>query len=146
MNWEFRVWDLTRQKMLKTEKVEVSRIETSVKVRLPEGIKTLVNSKRYPTDRKFLLMESSGITDKNGEMIFSEDILSVKGSRGVAYYQPAKAAFVVRELGLMGEEKLLAEVKEDAEVIGNVYENPEMLHVKLGKGGAAVERKVESAT
>lgn len=146
MNWEFRVWDLTRQKMLKTEKVEVSRIETSVKVRLPEGIKTLVNSKRYPTDRKFLLMESSGITDKNGEMIFSEDILSVKGSRGVAYYQPAKAAFVVRELGLMGEEKFLAEVKEDAEVIGNVYENPEMLHVKLGKGGTAVERKVESAT
>ena len=121
MNWEFRVWDLTRQKMLKTEKVEVSRIETSVKVRLPEGIKTLVNSKRYPTDRKFLLMESSGITDKNGEMIFSEDILSVKGSRGVVYYQPAKAAFAVRELGLMGEEKFLAEVKEDAEVIGNVY-------------------------
>lgn len=144
MNWEFRVWDLARQKMLKAEKVEVSRIETAVKVLLPGGIKTLINSKRNPTDKKFLLMESSGITDKNGEMIFSEDILSIKGSKAVTYYQPEKAAFVVRELGVMGQERLLAEVKNDAEVIGNVYENPEMLRENQRR--KAVERKAESTT
>jgi hypothetical protein len=44
----------------------------------------------------------------------------------------------------MGQERLLAEVKNDAEVIGNVYENPEMLRENQRR--KAVERKAESTT
>jgi len=83
------------------------------------------------SDFKYIdLMEYTGLKDKNGKEIYEGDILKFRNNHGIGVvkYYDEWGAFVVeyvkpRPLSVLG----MSYYKEDIEVIGNIYENPELL-------------------
>lgn len=74
---------------------------------------------------KYVLMQSTGLKDKNGVEIFEGDIVVIEYSRvGYRYYEK-----IIYENGafLAGDDDWLFNVKDSCEVCGNIYENPELL-------------------
>lgn len=72
-----------------------------------------------------VLMQSTGLKDKNGKLIYEGDI--VKTSKGVANveYDNTYAYFgLTNFLTVFSFDKF---INEEIEVIGNIYENPELI-------------------
>ena len=83
------------------------------------------------------LMQSTGLKDKNGKEIFEGDILAIETDEGVTnlkVFWDEKHALFMFESKKYNEKDLLAELVEDNtypfEIIGNIYENPELLEVE----------------
>lgn len=83
------------------------------------------------------LMQSTGLKDKNGKEIFEGDILGIETDEGILnvnIFWDDKHALFMFESEIHNEKELLAELVEDNtypfEIIGNIYENPELLEVK----------------
>lgn len=82
------------------------------------------------------LMQSTGLTDINSKEIFEGDILKVTNLQSwleVVSFNEDKAMFVSKETKRKVEETPLYDLFNtdifEVEVIGNVYENPELLEV-----------------
>ena len=83
------------------------------------------------------LMQSTGLFDKNGKEIFEGDILACKTDDEVinlnVFWDEEHALFMF-ESKKYNEQEPLAELVENNtypfEIIGNVYENPELLEYK----------------
>lgn len=76
------------------------------------------------------LMEYTGLRDKNEKEIYEGDILKLRDNHGIQLvkYHDEWSAFIVESqkdtsVGVLG----LYFDKEDFEIIGNAYENPELL-------------------
>ena len=123
----YRAWDTTNKEMFKdtfsiTESGQVVVVEQEDVMCPPD----------YVFVDNLVIMQSTGIKDKNGKEVFEGDI--VKMAKDV-YSEPTYYE-VVRHRG--GAYRL--ESKQhgcelwlrhtDCEVVGNVYENPELLEVK----------------
>ena len=84
-----------------------------------------------------ILMQSTGLKDKNGKEIFDGDILACKTDDEVinlnVFWDEEHALFMF-ESKKYNEQEPLAELVEDNtypfEIIGNIYENPELLEDK----------------
>jgi uncharacterized phage protein (TIGR01671 family) len=80
------------------------------------------------------LMQSTGLHDKNGKEIFEGDILDYKGRKALVRWHGSYASFIYRfvdELQKRNTEwKPLYLAYMKCEIIGNVYENPELLEDK----------------
>lgn len=68
------------------------------------------------------IMQYTGLTDKNRREIYEGDIVDTPGQRGTIRYENAK--FII-DFGDGYQD--LALIPDEQEVIGNVYENPELL-------------------
>lgn len=86
------------------------------------------------TSDKVILMQSTGLKDKNGEEIFEGDILAVRTDEeavNVNVFWDEKHALFMFESKKYNEKELLAELAEDGaypfEIIGNIFENPELI-------------------
>jgi uncharacterized phage protein (TIGR01671 family) len=155
---KFRAWDKEKQRMLPVTSMEfnqwwvsctpISDMECNV---LEYGERN--SFKNEKTDRH-ILMQFAGLTDKNGKEIYEGDILKVKTGwyrskkqsendkfnnsvKGETYWTVEHRVFNCR-MGYMvyGVDrrfnKLLTKsmiFNNEAEVIGNIYENPELLEV-----------------
>lgn len=79
------------------------------------------------------LMQSTGLKDKNGKEIFEGDIIDYNGRKAVVKWHGSYASFIymfVDELRSRNQEwdpLYLAYMK--CEIIGNIYENPELVEV-----------------
>ena len=86
----------------------------------------------YPDEIE--LMQSTGLKDKNGKEIFEGDIVDYKGREAVIKWHGSYASFIYRFVdGLQerfSEWDPLFLAYYNFEVIGNIYENPELLEVK----------------
>ncbi len=80
---------------------------------------------------ELILMQSTGLRDKNGNEIFEGDILSSESYpvKGAVEYR-AKLGMWVNCLKEYSYYEYLGNVASDREIIGNIHENPELLEEK----------------
>ena len=120
---KYRAWDSWRKRMSVVDRIYIDT----------EGVRLYDDFGEYWRDfRDIKLMQSTGLVDKNGKEIFDGDV--VKMSKDV-YSEPTYYE-VVRHYG--GAYRL--ESKQhgcelwlrhtDCEIVGNIYENPELLEDK----------------
>jgi uncharacterized phage protein (TIGR01671 family) len=122
---KFRAWDKENKKM-----AQVSRIDFG-----PGGIKYLVDDS--------VLLEYTGLHDKSGREIYEGDILKVTSEDGESYVATVKwfgdegyPAFDLAGIPAAWcyESNALATIFESGvetcEVIGNIFENPELLEAQ----------------
>lgn len=91
-----------------------------------------------PRDGNIILMQSTGLFDKNGKEIFEGDIIRYDIDVVDIKKHPTLGFYTVldgRE-GFFGDGMSINDFEEDAkefsktvEIIGNIYENPELLEV-----------------
>lgn len=121
---KFRAWDKLNNEMSVVEQINFNRGEF-------ESIGYGVSSLREAN--KIELMQSTGLKDKNGKEVFVGDI--IKCTRGCPH-----EVYVEKEYGgtyiggmpaiyLKGIREGYAWTEHE-EIIGNIYENPELLEVK----------------
>lgn len=85
--------------------------------------------------KNIVLMQSTGMKDKNGTEIYEGDIVkpvSFASWIGVVKYSSENAAYILDDHNnefIRGENVYLSQFNEGLEVKGNIYENPELMEV-----------------
>ena len=131
MKPKFRAWDVHEKKMFTNDQL----IIWNGNVYANDNSELNVNNlKGWSIDEKYL-MQSTGLKDKNGKEIFEGDIVKYKAGCNTfteeVAYDKNFAGFGVRDananiiftFGELAEDIDLRSL----EVIGNIYENPELL-------------------
>ena len=118
---KFRIWDDNLKVLYTPEKDD----EIKNLWRLPE-----MNGGRLIVEDHIKVMQFTGLHDKNGKEIYEDDIVKDKyHSIGTVQYALNIGGFISR----IDKEDSVLEIQLDQrrnefEVIGNIYENPELLN------------------
>jgi len=126
---KFRAWDKKNKTMHEVELIDF--IDNIGYLSIEDG-----RGDWYSFEVDTILMQSTGLKDKNGVEIFEGDIVKkTNGSIGYVVYLHQEAGFVVvlkKSDYRLGHRNTGEPYKEatNHEIIGNVYENPELLEVK----------------
>nr|DAF87818.1 MAG TPA: YopX protein [Siphoviridae sp. ctjuy3] len=123
----YRAWDKIHKTMYKADDVKYIDIEKNqIYVKTPSSEQLNCYSLRDVD-----LMQSTGFTDKDGKCIFKGDIVVAETGlfAGVIGIDQDLGAYVVRSIGYKYF-KRLRDVASSVVVIGNIYENPEILGVR----------------
>lgn len=118
----FRAWDDWRKRMSVVDRIYIDT----------KGVRLYDDFGEYWRDfRDAKLMQSTGLKDKNGKEIFEGDIVDYKGRKAVVKWHGSYASFIYRFV-----DELQERVSEwhplflayyHFEIIGNIYENKELL-------------------
>ena len=114
---KFRAWDNSCKKM-----IGVKGIKDCFSLR-SDGF----------CDENYILMQYTGLKDKNGKEIFEGDVVCVEYGKGVVEYSEKQAMFIINwidddeayneSLAYNPRNYIYGETRKDIEVIGNIYEN-----------------------
>lgn len=131
---KFRAWHKTWEEMGKVKRIRFDDDGNANNV-LFKGKEFGVNAKV----NEFEFMQSTGLKDKNSKEIFEGDIIRYNIDVVDIKRHPTLGFYTVldgRE-GLFGDGMSIDDFEEDAkefsktaEIIGNIYENPELLEVE----------------
>ena len=133
---KFRAWDTYEKRWLNTDEMPIVPAEVTDYLEI------------Y-SDKWIVFQQFTGLHDKNGKEIYEGDILGI-GTTGQEYCEVVfrdgcfgiNAGWLVRENRRQGINRdvfiplntYCNDVFQDAvEVIGNIYENPELLEVESGE-------------
>jgi uncharacterized phage protein (TIGR01671 family) len=79
----------------------------------------------------YVIMQLTGLKDKNGKDIYEEDIYKYRSKIYKVYFSDSFAGVRIKEIVKPGNMSIHTSIQADtdveAEVIGNIYENPELL-------------------
>ena len=80
----------------------------------------------------FIFEQYTGLKDKNGKEIYEGNIISFDNNISIVFYNSIHCAFMLADGGTRGRGYLrLGQLSSlDIEVIGNIFENPELLEVE----------------
>lgn len=133
----FRAWYVLAEEMI-NEILMISFVRKEIIGKFSDGSTSVplkFEDKRNGED--VVLMQSTGLKDKNGKEIFEGDIVRMRNPRDrrqIGLFQVVRVANSPM-LGLL-DKKLTTEIfnlyehmRNYYEIIGNVYENPELLEV-----------------
>ena len=120
---KFRAWDKKEKKMYNARPVWIMSKEGEYSIKCFGD----ANCSRYMHKEDFILMQYTGLKDKNGKEIFEGDIalhpgLFSNGKPGVIRFSEIDASFY-----WSGKNSLPIN-NNHITIIGNIYENPELLH------------------
>ena len=125
----FRAWHKTWEEMGKVKRIRFDDDGNANNV-LFKGKEFGVNAKID----EFELMQSTGLYDKNGKEIFEKDILDYNGRKVIVKWHGSYASFIyefVDELqNRTTEWQPLYLSYYHFEIIGNSFENPELLEAE----------------
>ena len=118
---KFRVWDNERNAMFNSKSVDIDFFEGKIEITSD----TIRYDEVYTDEIKdFELMQYVGCKDKNNKEIQEGDIVKTKEHIGQIIY--SKGMFFI---DVKGDFYLpIYNVSEFMEVIGNIYENPDLLN------------------
>ena len=126
---KFRAWDGAKKEMFKdtfaiTESGQVVVVEQEF----------VTNSPDYVFVDYLAIMQSTGLFDRNGQEIFEGDIVDYKGRKAIIKWHGSYASFIYRFVDEMQERVSewdpLFLAYHHFEIIGNIYEKPELLEVE----------------
>lgn len=130
MIMKFRAWDTFEKKMCKVGQLTLDKLASW-------SFEPCVRSKTIGVSvglqPHIKIMQSTGLHDINGKEIFEGDIVrpvSFVRWRGCVEYLPDRAAFIINEHNndyLRGSSVFLSQFSDGLKVLGNVYEDPELL-------------------
>lgn len=124
---KYRLWCKERQEMIDIRKMYFE----DGKLTAISCVDHDSNFEYFTEDNDHVLMQYTGLKDKNGREIYEGDILHIKTKKGyehignIGVIRMSHTAYVV---GTSTGEYLVVYCDE-LEVIGNIYENPEILEV-----------------
>lgn len=125
---KYRAWDSSEKEMFKdtfaiTESEQVVVVDQS----------SIFTSPDYIFVDNLVIMQSTGLKDKNGKEIFEKDILDYNGRKVIVKWHGSYAGFIyefVDELkNRTAEWQPLFLSYYKFEIVGNSLENPELLEV-----------------
>lgn len=134
MKPRFRAWDVLAEKMI-DEILMISFVRKEIIGKFSDGSTSV--PLKFEDERNgedVILMQSTGLVDKNGKEIFEGDILDYRGRKALVRWHGSYASFIYRFVDEPHKQKAewkplyLAYMK--CEIIGNIYENPEFLEDK----------------
>ena len=124
----YRAWDKEFKEMVRVDALVFD--EQIIKTTYKNGNVVKEDLKNY------VLMQSTGLTDKNGKEIFEGDVLKVTNLSSwleIVSFNEDKAMFVSKETKRKVEETPLYDLFNtdifEVEIIGNIYTNPELAEV-----------------
>ena len=125
----YRVWDSWRKRMSVVDRIYIDT----------KGVRLYDNFGEYWRDfSDVILMQSTGLKDKNGKEIFEgdiikngQDVMCMKKHNTLGFYieEKGKVEFIADCADLEEFEEDAKEVANNIEIIGNIYEKPELLEV-----------------
>lgn len=126
----YRAWDNWRERMSVVDRIYIDT----------KGVRLYDDFGEYWRDfNDVKLMQSTGLKDKNGKEIFEGDIVTDGEFARIVQYHQTLGFYMFDEEGnerFFSDSATLEDFEEDAkivseilEIIGNVYENPELLEV-----------------
>lgn len=120
---KFRAWDKVFKEMVQVNALVLD--EQVVKVTYKNGNVAKEDMEEYK------LMQSTGIKDLNGIEIFEGDIVDYKGRKAIVSWSGSYASFIYRFVDELNKRKSewspLYLSYYHFEVVGNKFENPELL-------------------
>ena len=121
----YRAWDSWRKRMSVVDRIYIDT----------EGVRLYDDFGEYWRDfRDVKLMQSTGLRDKNDKEIFEGDILDYNGRKALVRWHGSYASFIYRFVDELqkrnAEWKPLYLAYMKCEIIGNIYENAELLEDK----------------
>lgn len=131
---KFRAWNPHEKKMVDDTELVIwggniyQGNRQKIFERIVEGKKGLIG---YSIDDKYL-MQSTGLKDKNGVEIFEGDVVDYNGRKAIIKWHGSYASFIYRFVDelrkIKSEWNPLYLSYYRFEIVGNIYENPELLN------------------
>lgn len=119
----YRAWDKTHKKLGMIDAHMTDGLFQSVKIFDEDG-------DDWQESENFILMQSTGLKDKNGTEIFEDDVLKnndYPNQTFICKYSMLQASFQAESLNGLLTSSLWKDEERDWQVLGNIYENPELL-------------------
>lgn len=133
MRLKFRAWDKTSKCMCDVDSMNL--YDEFYEYKFFGKDKSISGTADF-SDKSVILMQSTGLCDKNDKEVFEGDIVKPVGFAswiGVVAYSKENAAYILDSHDndfLRDENVYLSQFAEGLEVKGNIYENPELLGEK----------------
>jgi len=118
---KFRAWDKKQEKMVPL-----------AEPRYHNGVGGILMYAQFPfkevsgwdkNGEEYILMQFTGLKDKNGKEIYEGDIMNDKGIKFEVYWNQHNGNWSRKNIS----ELLAGETMKNSEIIGNIHENPELL-------------------